>query len=322
MKAIIWTKYGPPEGLHLRDIPKPSPKAKEVLIRIHATTVTMGDSEARRFDFPPMFWIPMRLFLGLFKPRIPILGQELAGEIEAVGKEVNKFKVGDRVFAATLFRFGAHAEYICLPESHPICPIPPKISFAKATTIPTGGCNGLDFVRKGKVRAGESVLINGAGGSIGTYAIQLAKMEGAEVTAVDSGEKLDMLRSIGADHVVDYQKENFVQNGQTYDVIIDIVGKRSVAGMARSLKPGGRLIIGNPRIRGILQGKWISLTSNKKAIVAIADYTREDFVFLSDLLASGRLNVVIDQEMSLAQMEEAHTYVDSGKKQGNLVILV
>src|SRR5215208_5609836 len=227
MKAIVWTKYGPPEALQLREVEKPTPRDNEVLIKVHAATVTFGDCEVRRLKLPLLISIPIRIYAGLIKPkRITILGQELAGEIEAVGRQVTRFKKGDPVFAATFFRFGAYAEYACLPETYLVLK-PSAITYEESATVPTGGINGLHFLRAANIQPGEMVLINGAGGSIGTYAVQIAKSLGAEVTAVDSAEKLDMLRSIGADHVVDYTREDFTKSGERYDVIYDVIGKSS-----------------------------------------------------------------------------------------------
>src|SRR4051794_15606466 len=224
MKAIVWTKYGPPDVLQLREVAKPEPKDNEVLIRIGATTVTAGDAQIRGLKIPILFLLPFRLFLGLRKPkRITVLGQELAGEIEEVGKEVTRFKKGDQVFAWAGFRLGAYAEYICLPEKGLLKIKPSTMTYEEAAPLAVGGLEAAYFIRKGNIRSGEKVLIYGAGGSIGTYAVQLARSCGAEVTGVDSAEKADMLRSIGADHVIDYKHEDFTRRGETYDVIFDVI---------------------------------------------------------------------------------------------------
>jgi NADPH:quinone reductase-like Zn-dependent oxidoreductase len=224
MKAIVWTRYGQPDVLQLQEVEKPVPKDNEVLIKIHAATVTAGDCGARGMKFASWIGLAMRLFCLLKPTRVKVLGQEVAGEIESIAKDVTRFKNGDPVLAATFFRFGAYAEYICLPETYPRFK-PANMTDEEAATIPTGGVNGLHFLKDATVQPGERVLINDAGGSIGTYAIQIAKSLGAEVTAVDSTEKLAMLRSIGADYVVDYTQEDFTRSGKTYDVIIDVVGK-------------------------------------------------------------------------------------------------
>lgn len=322
MKAIVWTEYGPPEVLQLREVAKPEPREGQVLIRIHAATVTAGDCEIRRMSLP--FWIrlPMRMYIGYTRPkRITVLGQELAGEVEAVGRDVTRFKEGDPVFAPTFFRLGAYAEYTCLPETVPV-PKPAGISYEEAATIPTGGINGLYFLRAAGLQPGERVLIHGAGGSIGTYAVQIARFLGAEVTAVDSAEKLDMLRSIGADHVIDYAREDFTRNGQAYDAIIDVAGKSPFWRSVRSLRQKGRYVLGNPHLVEMIAGRWTPLASGKKVIVALADYKAEDYAFLTRLLESGKLKPVIDRRYPLEQTAEAHRYVETGRKKGNVVITV
>jgi len=322
MKAIVWTKYGSPKVLQLKEVEKPTPKDNEVLIKIYAATVTAADCELRSLKIPILFRLPLRIYVGLRKPkRITILGQELAGEIEAVGREVTRFKKGDPVFAATFFRFGAYAEYVCLPETYPELK-PANMTYEEAATIPTGGINGLHFLRTANVQPGERVLINGAGGSIGTYAVQIAKSFGAEVTCVDSAEKLAMLRSIGADHVIDYKQEDFTKSGETYDVIIDVVGKSSFSGSVRALKPNGRYILGNVSLSGMIRGRWTPMTSGKKVIVALADYQAEDYAFLKELIEAGKVKAIIDKRYPLEQTAEAHRYVEKGHKKGNVVITV
>ena len=241
MKAIVWTQYGPPSVLELREVEKPAPKDHEVLIKIHATTVTAGDCEMRSLKFPIYLNLPMRVWRGLLKPREnSILGTELAGEIEAVGQDVKNLKVGDQVFGAAGMNFGANAEYICLPEEPGemeggVTLKPANMSYEEAVTVPFGGRDALHFLRKANIQPGQKVLINGAGGSIGTFGIQLAKHFGAEVTAIDSTAKLEMLRSVGADHVIDYTQEDFTQNSVVYDVIFDVVGTLSLTHTAGSI---------------------------------------------------------------------------------------
>lgn len=322
MKAIVWTKYGPPDSLQLKEVEKPTPKDDEVLVKVHATTVTAGDSELRRFKFPILIRLPLRIFMGLRKPkRVTILGQELAGEIDAVGKEVTRFKKGDQVFAATLLRLGTYAEYVCLPETYPVIK-PANITYEEAATIPTGGIYGLHLLRKANLQSGQRLLLIGAGGSIGTYAVQIAKLFGAEVTCVDSTGKLDMLRSIGADHVIDYTQEDYTSNGETYDAIIDVVGKSSFSGCVRSLRQNGRYVLGNPGLAGMIRGSWTSMTTDKKVIYESASHSAEDYTFLKGLMEAGKIKAVIDRRYPLEQTAEAHRYVDTGQKRGNVVITV
>lgn len=319
---MVWTQYGPPEVLQLKEVAKPTPKANEVLIKVRAATVTIADCELRRCKVPGWVRFPLRVYIGWRKPqRVTILGQELAGEIEAVGQAVTRFKPGDQVFAPTLLRLGTYAEYKCLPETYPVLK-PANMSYAEAATIPTGGINGWYFLKVAKVQPGERVLLNGAGGSIGTYAVQIAKTLGAEVIAVDSAEKLAMLRSIGADQVIDYRQEDFTQKGETYDVIIDIVGKSSFVGSVGVLRPNGRYILGNASIAGMISARLLPMRAGKKAIVAIADYQPADYAFLKELIAAGKLKAVIDRSYPLAETAAAHRYVEAGHKQGNVVITV
>jgi NADPH:quinone reductase-like Zn-dependent oxidoreductase len=331
MKAIVWTKYGSPDVLQLKEVEKPTPKEDEVLIRIYATTVTAGDCEARSLKFPLLLGLPVRMYVGLRKPeRITILGQELAGEIEAVGKDVKLFKEGDQIFAATGFGFGAYAEYKCLPEEPQMGVLatkPANMTYEEAAAVPVGGLEALHFLRKGNIQSGQKVLINGAGGSIGTFGIQLAKYFGAEVTGVDSTGKLDMLCSIGADQVIDYTQEDFTKSGQTYDVIFDVVGKSSFSGSMRSLKQNGRYLLANPRLSKMVRGLWTSTTSSlsavqagKKVISGTASYKTEDLIYLKELIEAGKIKTVIDRRYPLEQVAEAHRYVETGHKKGNVVI--
>lgn len=324
MQAMLWTRYGPPEVLQFRDVARPAPKAGEVLIKVHAATVTLGDCELRSMKLP--FWIqlPLRLYFGFRTPkRVTILGQELAGEVDAVGENVTRFKKGDTVIAAAaeFFRMGAYAQYACLSEKQVVMK-PASMTFGEAATLPTGGVNGLHFVRSAHIQPGQHILINGAGGGIGTYAVQIAKSLGAEVTAVDSAEKLDMLRSIGADHVIDYARQDFTRTGQHYDAIIDIVGKSSFSGSLKSLKPNGRYVLGNPSLSGMLRGKWTSMTSSQKVSIDQASYRLEDYAFLIEWIEAGKLKPVMDRTYALEQTAEAHRYVEAGHKKGNVVIRI
>lgn len=323
MNAIVWTAYGPPDVLQLRTVPKPTPRDNELLIKVHAATVTMGDCEMRTLLFPLMYRLPLWLYIGLRKPqRISILGQELAGEIEAVGKAVTRFSPGDQIFAASLFHFGAYADYLCLPESHPIALKPATMSYAEAATLPTGGVNGLHLLRNANVQAGDRLLINGAGGSIGTYALQLAKARGIDVTCVDRGAKWAMLQALGADRVIDYTQTDFTQTGEHYDAIIDIVGKSPFGGTLRALKPKGRYVLGNPNLPTMLRGKWTTLTTDKQVTIDSANYRLDDLHFLKAQVEAGTLKAVIDRTFPLAETAAAHRYVDTGQKAGNVIITV
>jgi 2-desacetyl-2-hydroxyethyl bacteriochlorophyllide A dehydrogenase len=326
MKAIVWTKYGPPDVLQLKEVEKPTPRDNEVLIRIYAATAGAWDCEARVLKFPLFLGLPMRVYVGLIRPtRITILGQELAGEIESVGKDVKKFNEGDQVFAATGFGFGAYAEYTCRPAKPKdaegaLAIKPANMTYEEAAAVPIGGLEALHFLRQGDIQSGHKVLINGAGGSIGTYALQLAKYFGAEVTAVDSTEKLDMLRSIGADQVVDYTQEDFTQSGETYDVILDVVGKSSFSGSVRSLKQNGRYLLANPGLSQMVRGKLTSMRSSKKVIFGAAGQKSEDLAYLKELIEAGKIKSVIDRRYPLEQTAEAHRYVETGQKKGNVII--
>lgn len=320
MKAVVWTNYGPPEVLKYEEVTKPLPRRNEVLIKIHATTVTAGDCEVRELKFNFLMNIFLRLAFGIFKPRKNILGQELAGEIISIGEEVKKFQPGDRVFGATMMKLGGYAEYTCLPESYPLSIIPETVSYEEAATIPTGGINALHFLNKGKVGKSDHVLINGAGGSIGTYAIQLAKQRGAKVTVVDHGDKLKVLHSIGADTVLDYTSTDFTKSKERYDVIIDIVGNKSVKSCLPILKPKGRLVLGNPTIPGIINGIFLTMATSKKVYFELADYKVQALDELKELVKNEAIKPVMDKGYQLKEAINAHKYVESGQKKGNLVL--
>ena len=325
MKAIVSTKFGPPDVLHLQEVAKPAPKDHEVLIRIDATTVTAADCELRSLKFPIWLRLPLRIYLGLIRPKPIILGQEIAGEVEAVGNEVTRFRKGDQVFGWTGLGLGAYAEYKCLPEDGMLAIKPATMTYEEAAALPVGGLEAVHLLRKGHIQSGEKVLIYGAGGSIGTFAVQLARYFGAEVTAVDSTGKLEMLRSIGADHVIDYTQADFTKNGETYDVIFDVVGKSSFTRSVRSLKHNGRYLLGNPKLSQMVRGRRILRRSSKTVIpyaARAASETTEDFIFLTELIEAGKIQSVIDRCYPLEQIAEAHRYVDTGHKKGNVVITV
>jgi NADPH:quinone reductase-like Zn-dependent oxidoreductase len=325
MRAIVCTDYGPPEVLQLRDVRKPVPKDNEVLVRIRATTVSAADCELRRFDFAPWIWVPIRLAFGIRRPRQPVLGQELAGDVEWVGKDVRSLRTGDRVFAATGVPLGAHAEYICLrenPHTGAIATMPANLDYEEAAAVPYGGGEALQFLRKADVRSGQRILVNGAGGSFGTFAVQLAKDLGAHVTAVDSAPKLEMLRTIGADRVIDYAREDFTDSLETYDVIFDVVRDTPSARMVRSLTENGWLLMANPGFLQIVRARWASRGSGKRVSIAPSSRTNEDLAYLRDLVEAGRLHAVIDRRFPLEQMAEAHRYAETGRKLGNIVVVV
>jgi NADPH:quinone reductase-like Zn-dependent oxidoreductase len=328
MKAVVWTHYGPPDVLQIGEVETPAPKDHEVRIRIHATTVTAGDCELRALKLPFYFALPMRAFVGFRKPtRVTIPGMELAGEIESAGRAVTRFRPGDRVFGATGFGMGAYAETICLPErpetvEGALAEMPANTSYEEAAALPVGGLEALHFLRRADLHSGEKILIVGAGGSIGTIAVQLARHYGAEVTAVDSTGKLDMLRAIGADHVIDYTREDFTHNGETYDVLFDVAGKGSLSRSLRSLTPNGRCLLANPRPSQIIRGRWTSAVSDRKVISGTASYTSEALTFLKELVEAAKIRPVIDRCYPLEQIADAHRYVETGRKRGNVVITV
>jgi 2-desacetyl-2-hydroxyethyl bacteriochlorophyllide A dehydrogenase len=328
MKAIVWTKYGPPDGLKLQEVEKPVPKDDEILIKIHATTVTAGDCEMRRLDLPLMLSFPMRLYAGFLRPkRLTILGQELAGEIEEIGRNVTSFKVGDQVFGTTGLGFGAYAEYICLPAGPDatqgaLADKPANMTYEEAAAVPTAGFEALHFLRRANIKPGEKVLIIGAGGSIGSFSIQLARHFGAEVTGVDSTEKLDMMRSIGADRVIDYTREDYTENGETYDLIVDVVGRSGVSRRLRLLKPDGYYFLAYAGFSNILLAMWTSLRSNKKVKIESSSQKREDLNYLKELIEAGKIKTMIDRRYPLKQIPEAHRYAETWAKKGNIAIVV
>jgi NADPH:quinone reductase-like Zn-dependent oxidoreductase len=327
MKAIVWTEYGPPEVLQLKEVEKPTPEDYEVRIRIHATTVTTGDCEQRSLKLPIWYALTMRAYVGLKRPeRITILGMDLAGEIESVGQDVKRFVPGDHVFAATGFvGMGTCAEYICLPEEPEggaLASKPANMTYEQAAAVPVGGLEALCFLGQGNVQSRQKVLINGAGGTIGTFAVQLAKHLGAEVTAVDSAGKLDMLRSLGADQVVDYTQRDFTKSGERYDFILDLASKSSFSGSTRSLKQDGRYLIANPGLSQMVRGRWASMASSKNVMFGAATPKTEDLVYLKELIEAGKIQSVIDRCYPLEQAAEAHRYVETGRKKGYVVITV
>ena len=318
MKAIVYEKYGLPEVLQLKEVEKPSPKEDEVLIKIYAAAVTAGDAIVVKGE--PFV---TRFVTGLQKPKNRIPGKEMAGRVEAVGGNVTQFQPGDEVFGdLSVASWGAFAEYVAVPENA-IALKPANLTFEQAAAVPESAVVALQGLRdKGKIQPGQKVLINGASGGVGTYAVQIAKSFGAEVTAVDSTDKLDMLRSIGADLVIDYTQEDFTKSGKTYDLILDVVGKSLFSGCIRSLKQNGRYLIADPGLSQMVRGRWTSMTGSKKVIFGAARPKREDLDFLRGLIEAGKLKSIIDRRYPLQQIAEAHRYVEKGSKKGNVVITV
>jgi NADPH:quinone reductase-like Zn-dependent oxidoreductase len=322
MKAIVATQYGSPDVLTLQEVETPTPKDNELLIKVHATTVNAGDCRMRSFDVPPLFWLPARITLGFRKPKNPIFGMELAGEVKAVGKDVKRFKVGDQVFASTFeANFGAHAEYKCLPENGAVVTKPQNMSYEEAATLPIGANTALFFLKAAHIQPGQKVLIYGASGSVGTFAVQLAKYFGAEVTGVCSTRNVALVKSLGADQVIDYTQEDFTKNGKTYDIIFDAVGKTTLSQCQSVLKRNG-YYLHTVMVLPEIQGLWYSMTTDKKVIGGTAVPRREALVFLKELVEMGRLKPVIDRCYPLEQLVEAHRYVEAGHKKGNVVISV
>lgn len=318
MKAIVCTKYGSPDVLQLKEVAKPTPKDNEVLIRIFAAAVGPADCAFRKGD--PFI---IKLVYGLRRPKHPIRGTELAGEIETVGKDVKCFKVGDQVFGLSATTSGAHAEYKCLPEDKPLIIKPATMTYEDAVAVCDGAATALTFLRdKAKIQRGQKVLINGASGSVGIYAVQLAKYFGAEVTGVCSTANFELVKSLGADKLIDYTKEDFTTSGQTYDVIFDAVGKRSFAQCKSSLTRKGVYLSTVPALSIVLQMLWTSTFSSKKAVFTTAGLiqTKENLIYLKELYEAGKIKPVIDRRYPLEQIAEAHRYVDSGHKKGNVII--
>jgi NADPH:quinone reductase-like Zn-dependent oxidoreductase len=323
MKAITYSKYGPPDVLQLKDVEKPVPNDDEVLIKVQAAEATKSDCEMRSFRYSvKWFWLPLRIALGVRKPRRQILGGYFAGEIESLGKDVTRFSAGDQVFGAAQLRLGAYGEYVALPASYTIVPKPSNMSFAEASAVPLGGLNALHFMRRAKIQAGEKVLINGAGGSIGAYAVQIAKSMGAEVTAVDSTFKADITRRFGADHFIDYTKEDFAASGQTYDVIFDMVPGSSYTACIKALNPNGRYVSGNPRFSVMLRSVFTTRFTDKTAVFAFARETRQELMALKEMIEDGRIGSIVDRVYPMKQAADAHRRVETEQRVGAVVIAI
>jgi NADPH:quinone reductase-like Zn-dependent oxidoreductase len=318
MKAVVYSEYGPPDVLQLKEVEQPVPADNEVSIRVRATEATKSDCEMRCSKFAvKWFWLPLRLAMGVTRPRKQILGGYFAGEVESVGKDVTRFKTGDQVFGSAALRLGAYGEYVCLPASSTLVPKPHNVSFEEAAAVPFGG---LHFMRRANIRSGEKVLINGAGGSIGIYAVQIAKAMGAEVTAVDSTIKEEMLRRFVADHFIDYTKENFAKSGRSYDVIFNMVARSSYSECVKALNPGGRYLMGNPRLSDMLRSVLTSRFTDKAALFAFAGEKEEELLALKQMIEDGKIRSCVDRIYPMEQAAEAHRRVETEQRLGPVVI--
>jgi NADPH:quinone reductase-like Zn-dependent oxidoreductase len=322
MKAIVYERYGSPDVLELKEVEKPAPLSNEVLIKTYATTVTTADWRVRSLTLPTGFGFLGRLIFGVLKPRQPILGSEISGVIESIGKGVKKFKIGDAVFAFSDVSMGCHVEFKCIGQDAAIALKPTNLSHEESAAISFGGTTALSFFRRGNLKAGERVLINGASGGVGTAAVQLAKHFGAIVTGVCSTPNVELVKSLGATHVIDYTTEDFTKNGEIYDVIMDVAGNAPFSRCKGSLADRGRLLLVLAGLWDLLLALWISMTSGKKVIGGPAMGRSEDLRYLAQLSEAGIFKPVIGRRYTLESIAEAHRHVDTGHKRGNVVISV
>lgn len=330
MKAVVYTEYGSPEVLHLAEVETPAPKDNEVLIKIHAVSVNYGDVLARNFkntppdefNMPFLFWALARLAFGLNKPRNNILGSEFAGEVESVGRDVKSFKAGDQVFGYRGQAMRTNAEYVCVPENGMVAAIPANMTYDEAAVIPYGALTALNLLRAVNIQRGQKVLINGASGAIGSAAIQLARHFGAEVTAVGGTPRLEFMKSLGADKVIDYTQEDFTKNGETYDLIFDILGRSSFSTCKNSLTENGHYLLASFKLKQLLQMLWTKITGGRQVICALSGEKPADLLTVRELAEAGKIKAVIDRRFPLEKTAEAHRYVESGQKKGNVVITV
>lgn len=328
MKAIVYNEYGSPDVLQHQEVEKLVPKNKEVRIKVNATSVNYGDIVARnfkaitphKFNMPWLFWFLAKIYFGFSKPKIKILGSQFTGEIDLVGKDVKLFKPGDPVFGYTGQRMGAYAEYLCMPENGVLATKPANMSYEEAAVIAYGAIMALPLLRKVNIQPGQKVLINGASGGIGSAAVQVAKNYGAEVTGVCSTPRMEFVRSLGVDKVIDYTKEDFTQSGETYDLIFDILGRTSFIACKPALSPNGRLLYASFKMKQLLQMLWTSMSGSKRVICAIAPGSREDLMAVKALIESDKLKSIIDKRFPLGQAAEAHRYVENGHNKGSIVI--
>jgi NADPH:quinone reductase-like Zn-dependent oxidoreductase len=327
---VVYTEYGPPDVLRLQEVAAPTPTPNEVRVRVRATPVNFGDLLARRFNtttprtfsMPAFFWLPARIAFGFSRPKKNILGSEFAGEVEAVGSDVKNFSVGDPVFGYRGMNMGANAEYVCMPEDGAIALKPANMTFEEAASVPYGALTALGILRKAHIQPGHKVLINGASGSIGSYAVQLARYYGAEVTGVSSTPRLELVKALGADRVIDYTREDFTQSGETYDLIVDVLNKSSFARCRRALRPNGRYLLVSFHLKQLIQMLLTSVTGGPKVICAMSSENREDLLFIRELVEAGKIKAVVDRCYPLEQTAEAHRYVENGYRTGSVVIRV
>jgi NADPH:quinone reductase-like Zn-dependent oxidoreductase len=331
VNAIVYTKYGPPEVLQLEEVEKPAPKNNEILVKIHATPVSFGDILVRKFDeisprkfhMPFLFWLMGKIYFGFRKPKIAILGSEFSGEVESVGKDVNRFSKGDQVFGYRGPRMGAYAEYLCMPENGVVAPRPANMTAEEAASVPYGAIMALNVLRKANLQHGQKILVNGASGGIGPAVVQLAGSHfGAKVTGVCSTPRLEYVKSLGTEKVIDYTREDFINSGETYDIVVDIPGKSSFARCKRSLKPNGRCLFVSFKMRQVFQMLWTLMSGGRKAICIVSTEKAEDLAFVKELIEAGKIKTVIDRCYPLEQAADAHRYVEQGHKKGNVVLTI
>ncbi len=323
MNAVYYQNYGPPEVLRLKQVEPPVPQDNEVMIKVHAVEVTKADCELRSFKFPvKWFWLPLRIALGPFRPRKKILGGYFAGDIVETGKAVENFQVGDAVFGSAGLSMGAYGEFMCLPATGNLLAMPSNLNYQEAAAVPLGGLNALHFMRKANIQPGERALINGAGGSIGIFAVQLAKIMGAEVTAVDASHKEAIIRSVGADHFIDYQKQDYTQMEIKYHVIFDMVVSSSYSDNINSLLSQGRYLMGNPRLSDMLRSFFTEKTTDKKVTFAFAAETPEELQTLKEMIEGGEIKPVVDKVYYMDQVVEAHRRVETEQRMGSVVLKI
>jgi NADPH:quinone reductase-like Zn-dependent oxidoreductase len=330
MKSAMYTEYGTPEVLQIHEVTKPTPKEDELLIKVHAVSVGIGDVWARnfkaitpgKFSMPGLFWLPARMYFGFSKPKVNILGAEFSGQVELVGRNVKSFKSGDAVFGYRGQSMGANAEYLCVPENSLVAIKPANMTYDEAAVVPYGALTALNLLRSVNIQPGQKVLINGASGGIGSAALQLAKYYGAEVTGVCGTPRMEFVKSLGADHVIDYTREDFTKNGRTYDLIFDIMGRTSFAKCKNSLNENGRYLLASFKMKQVFQMLWTSMFGTKKVICALSGEKLEDLLFIKELVEQGKIKSIIDKRFPLEKIVEAHRCVETGDKKAKIVITV